>query len=686
MSSVLTLTFSGVGVADENIDVTGGGVIETFKASRTTNKQVPVASDTAGQVKRWFDAFNTDYNINNDYIMTFDTTTVTLEHKSDTHFDSLTKTATNITTGVTTKTPTPNFTLTTETYGEVTTNKCDEVQMNLTFTEEFGGTIDGMVVKRLVSLGGSETELYNNSSHNSNTLQLDIDREVHIYTTITVNIGAESKIFSLACPQEKLEITEVEVGVAPFSHDVTIFINSFIGSDETQFALPTVGGSPTYQDTNVFSGVLPGQYNAYAKDKYGCEKIANVEVGELENGVNNSKLFISKKNSHYFADRKSANVLSSNIHNWLSFDDPYPVKARNFKQVWAANQIVTNQFKSDYARHTATLTTRCETNPTSVDLTITKRTDNVARDTYLEGQISSDSSTNSMRISFTPGDIYDSDLTTVIGSHTYDEVLPDFYEEGMFVRIDGYDGKVILIYTENDIVYARTNIHYTGNSTTTAIHSIHEELDYEIYEFDVSHTGMEGQEYMIELKAYVNATTTTESEYFVSEISKVVSFDDFTKMNYHRFRFWSDYTDEEIDYTDWDPFAQKLTDDDDMPTNFIRHERNVKFDEPLFPLSNAEIQGEKLDEQYVKLDSQTNSIWDTFFTRVPALYAKSLAKLFDESNYIECDGVLFTTNTQAEIEKKGQYGVVKPKLIEIGGSNETNRVNKSIKRFYPVKV
>lgn len=687
MSAVRTLTFTGVGVADESIDFTGSGVIETFKTSRLANKQVAIQNDTATQVKAFYDAFVTDHNAFGAYNVEFDSTTFTVEHPDDTHFDGLTNTMSNITIASSTRTPTPVFSLDSEVYAENSVDKCEKVLMTLTFSEEFGGTVEGIELTRLTT--GSPTTLFTDAAHNSNTFQFALDRESYKYTKVKVNIGNEEKSFTLTAPKNKLEITNVEVGTAPYSQNVTIFINEFIGSSETQFALPTFGDSPTYQSSNIFTGVTPGQYNAYAKDKYGCVKSQSIEVGELEVNTDGS-FFMSIKNSHYFAKRPLGNYMSANVENFLSYDDPYPEKVKNFSQVWASNQILTDQFMSSLARFEVTLKVLCETDDLGqaieYDLPVTKRTDNITKDTFLQGKIETDSATNNMRISFVPGDIYDEN-GTVIGQHTFDEVLPSYYEPGIPVIVDGQHGQIINTFTESSIEYALTNISYVGgNSTTTTIHSIHQDRDFDVFEFKTTHTDLVGSKYQIEIKGFANGTTTTPSVCMLSEVSKVISFDDFRELNYHRVRFWSNESDAEINYTNWEPAQQKLSDDDDVPRNFIVHERNIPFDFPLRPLSSAEIEALKLDDQFVKIDFTTNSMWNTFFKKQPALFAGSTAKLFDESDYMEVDGIVFTTSTAAEIEDAAQHSYVRPKLIKSGGSNEIAQITNTIESFYPVKV
>lgn len=688
MSAERTLTFTGVGVDDESIDLTGSGVILTFKPTRNTNKRVSIMNDTTTQAKAFHDAFFIDYAYDTDYKISFSGSEVVITHPNDNHFDGLINNASNISVTSQTLVPSPNISLDSQVYSENGAEKCDKVLMTLNFSEEFGATVQGLLVTRFA--GSSLSTLYDNSSHNSNTLALTVDREDYLKTEVIATIGNVDKRFRLSPPKNKLEILDVTQSAEQSgSVTVTIYINSFIGSDETQFAIAETGASPEYVDVNMISGVAPGQYLAYAKDKYGCEKAVSLEVGDINIDVD-GEMFVSVKNSHYFADRNIGTNITAGVTNFLSEEDPYQVKAKDFYQVWSSNTITTDQFKSSYPRHEAKVILLCEYdeqgNQIEVDLEVTKRTDNITRDSYLQGKIETDPATNSMRVSFVPGDIYDEN-GNVIDQHTYDDTLPSFYEGGVYIRISGYEGVIMSIIEENGIDYALTNIPYQGgNSTTTTIHTIHEAFDYDIFEFRLEHLSLLDKEYRIEIKGYSNATTTTFSEYYLSEKNAVISFDKMKESNYHYVKFWSQDNDREIDYTNWDPYEQRLVDDQDIPKNYIVHERFIEFESPLKPISSAEIDADRLDEEFKKLSAETNAIFDTDFTIVPQLYARSLMKLFDESDFIECDGVLFTTSTAAEKEDRGQYAKVRPRLVLAGGSNQTNKVNRSITKFYPVNT
>lgn len=676
MAGTLTITFSGIPAAGGIIDLTGSGEKTTFAQSRNTNKKVAIKPDVASQAKAYADSIGVDYN-DGQYTITYDETSVAIEHFDNDHFDGYTNTATNTSAAITTTTQGSTITLV-DTYAENTTDKCTTILMTLTFTVDVGGPVVGLQVTRQTD--GGLVSLYNDAAHNSNTLELAIPREGYFSTTVTATIGSVSTAFQISPPRYILSIESVNVNSSPYSADVTINSNTFLGSTSNKYALEENGiSTPTYYNTNVFSGILQGLYTAYVKDIYGCVKTEPVTVEEGGNVIANKEIFVSSKNSHFFARRTNRTVTTGNVKNYLSFDDPYPVKAGNFQQVYSDQQLTTTQFWSSYPRHTANFTI-CDNDPNSADLVvslpITQRTDNINRDSYLEGTVAYDATYQALKVSFTPGDIYDAN-GTVTGQHTYDGVLPDFYEVGTFIKINNFDGVITEIVTVSSVEYAITNIFDALTSGDQTIHTIYTALDYEVDEFDLDFSTLLDKSGYVTINAFANTTTSEIAEVYNSEFSKVISHADLVAGKWHICRFINYNNDSEVNYTAW-------TDGVNIGGTRITHLRNIKFETPLSPITNAEVTTEKLDNQVVKLDYESMEVYESGFEAVPKLYARSLAKMFDESEIVEVDGLKMTTIAPAEMEAVGQYARVKVQLAIVGSGNEFLRTGGTIKTYYPV--
>lgn len=682
MAGILTLTFTGVGVAYENIDVTGSGIILTFKPTRSTSKTVTIAGDAQTQAKEFIKAFVADYNQLGAYTVSQDGSDIILEHQDNDHFDNRTSSATNITEVLTTTVEVPTITVA-ESYTTNTNDLCNSVIMNLTFTVSGGGTVEGLRIARVFGNGFAlETELYNDASHNSNTLTLAVNREDHFSTTARVTIGTSVTFYTLNAVKGILEIENVPITYGEYDATVKVNIKSFLGSTETTYAIASSGVTPVFQSSNVFTAIVAGEYFVFALDKYGCQKSQFITVDESNNTVTGGETFFSRKNSHYMADRTGT---LANVDSALSYDDPYQVKVKEFKQIWSANQITTDQFKSSLPRHEGRLIV-CEGGATldlEFGLTIEQKSENINQDNYLEALVNEDTNENVARIRFVPGDVYDAD-GVVIGQHTYDDVVPPYYESGVKIRIENIEGEITEIRSVSGIEYAYTNLASLGSEQSFIVQSRHTEMDYEVYEYKISHTNLVDKTYQIEVKSYANKTTTTESKHFLSEPSIVISKDDLDAGSYHQIEFIKYEHDREIDYEERDYTDVK----NKIPTKVdpirITHIRNIPFYAPLDPVSSSEVTTEKLGNVEVKLDFLTREAYKTRFKHLPALFAASVAKSFDECDYVKIDGVLFTTLGSAELDGNIQYKTPSVTLVKAGGSSEALQTNKSVKEFYPV--
>lgn len=685
MAAILEIQFTGIGIEDENIDVTGGGIIETFKPTRSTNKRVNIASDAILQATEFRRAFISDYNFSPVYQVTQDEDSVFVEHPDNDHFNARTATATNITFVLTTTPQVATITVA-EDYTTNILSPCGTVTMNLTFTVSGGGTVEGLRIARTFGNSfGLEAVLYEDVAHNSNTLSLIVNREEHINTTAKATISGNDTFFTINTVRKTLVITTV---ITPgfFDATVKVNINSFLGSAESTYAIAQPGAAIVFQNSNIFSAVLPGDYFVFAKDKYGCQKSEFITVVESQNLVDDPIMFFSKKNSHYFAERKTTNL--ANPDSALSYDDPYPVTADGFKQIWSSNQITTDQFQSGFVRHEAKLIV-CDgiTKDLEFALTIEQMTDNINQDNYLEALINEDVVNGYARIRFVPGDVYDPE-GVVIGQHQYDNDLPPYYELGTKLRIEGFETEITeirsVVQGSETIQYAYTNLPSFGSEQSFIVQSIHQEMDYEDFHIRLPHTDLLDKEYQIEISAYSNATTTTPSKTFLSEVSRVITKDELDEANYHQCEFFSYGHDREINYKQWD-----YTDiNNRIPTTTepyrISHFRNLEFYKPLEPIVNAEVETEKLGSLEVKLDYLTREAYKTRLKELPSLYAASIAKASNETQYIKIDGVVYTTLSSADLDGDNQYKTPSVTLVKVGGSNEFEQIVKNAREFYPV--
>lgn len=694
MASTLELEITGVGVLGEGFDLTGSGETETFANTRNTNKKITIVTlagvdnnaSISQQVYNVYQAIYADYFVSGKYDdISYDETKVYLVHEDNDHFDSFSSTATNITQTTTLTDQKPTVTIT-QAYSEHTIGKCVRVLMTLNFTVSNGGTVGGLQISRFK--GTTTTELYNDANHDSNTLVVDIPREGYIKTNAIFNVGIHNFNIGLQPPKNLLKITSVAIQESVFAAKVTIYINSFLGSDETQFAIAALNATPEYSNLNVFTGITPGDYRVYAKDKYGCEQSDVILVEEAKNVLDSQEIFVSIKNTNYFANR-TVEGLTANINNFLPHDDPFPVKAENYLEVFAESQLLENQFKSNYPRHEACLKILCneDVNGLSEDaptvLEIIQRTDNISRNTFLDAVVADHPSFNAAVISFVPGNEYFPD-GSVKQPHTYNEVLPDFYFVGMNVRISGFDGEIISIYEEGGIQYALTNIQSLTTFGTLIVESVHLALDHEVYEISEQASDYVGKICQFTIDTYKSKSASSPNNEFKSQPFKVIPDDEFTSGNWHVCEFFSINPDAEIDYTQWNKKDLGFTLGEDIIKKRIKHLKNIEFIKGLSPVGNADVVVENLDNSPVKTNVKNIRVFDMWCAQVPSLIAASYAKLFDESEFVSIDGLLYTSMSPVSLEGDNQYKTPKVQVGLLGSVNENNIKIQSINRFYPV--
>ena len=221
---------------------------------------------------------------------------------------------------------------------------------------------------------------------------------------------------------------------------------------------------------------------------------------------------ISKANSIRFADRTSSTKL--NDYNTLSCEslNKFPYKEI---QMFTTSDTITTQFRSNYTTITAKIT---DENNVDTSLTVTKKTTNMGRQYKLDGKYYNYKSEGVYTgIYFDTGNIYTYDTSTIIGSHSLNGELPEFAILGETIDITGLGSFTIdrIVYDEDidSNVILVTNA-YTGAVTSTQIQSEYDILPYEVYEFDIDFSTLNGLYYVtITNNAVGFGTITVRSEY-----------------------------------------------------------------------------------------------------------------------------------------------------------------------------
>ena len=652
MASKVTLTFATpvtpTSVIGEDILLNGTGLNHEFKATRSKPAEVTVTDNNLTQAKKYYQAFIMDYNQSEAYTVVLADEVVTIEHPTNTHFDGLINNTTFITPVVTTTTE--RITITASfSYATSMVSVCDQVEVSISFNQ----VIDGLIIYATHPLL-SNLELLNNSMFNDDEAVVEVSRDrqqLLIYATLS----GEQQTFTSFIPS-RLDLINIQTGYNQFGGFATFEINTFVGGTETTYAIKDNTGldaPAVYYSNPEFSGIPEGTYLGYAKDKYGCIETKSFIIDELPTNPYSVPLgfFHSDKNSVPSYPRNIVGLTAHNI-NFLPEERPDLVTVNGWYQVYAESQRLRDQFRSSYAYNKLKVVP-CDdgnalTDDSEFELLVEQKSDNIQRDTFLEGDISFNSLFGKMQVDFTTGDEYDIN-GNIIGSHTYNGSIPTWYNEGVFLKINGEIGSIS--YVPADRSYVIVNITTNTTQTGVTIQSIHTALDYEEFECNVLFSDIGKTDFRLKWEGLTSETSVQRTE--LSGLVKVITDEELTSGKWHVVQYYNETHDSHINYK-WS----------------LKSLRNIEYEKPLTEISSSTVETELLGAKLKKLNYDFKYAYESNFAKMPLKQAQATALLFDTSEYLEFDGILMTSLAPAEIKASGGWGVVSVQLGIVSLSNQ----------------
>ncbi|WP_431129770.1 hypothetical protein [Flagellimonas flava] len=238
----------------------------------------------------------------------------------------------------------------------------------------------------------------------------------------------------------KLKTGEFKIRATQYvgSSDILIEeVNPVNGTAPIEYLLDAQGATSggAYQTDNVFPGVLPGFYELFVKDKFGCEITKTIQVRELEDASeeeNPGFFTVMKGNSIILSECTSFDKdIKPNFNNTLSFNELSGIRY-SVVQYWDASDFEPIQFKSSYPFHVVTLH---KSDGTKQDLPIVEIANNRGAKEKVDCQLFPINGKTG--VYFDGGNEYEPDTTTVLGSSEYTQFLPSWAVEGQIVSIDG---------------------------------------------------------------------------------------------------------------------------------------------------------------------------------------------------------------------------------------------------------
>lgn len=622
MASKLELRFTTPG--ELGTITIASGMNYTFKFERLGARQVAIGKDELvpplDLARNFLDAFNTDDN----YLDTFTVSyrgsftdadgieiigdphgIVTIEHPLNNFFDAHSNVNTFVTSTITTtpEVPAEDLTVTlseaTIPCGRYKATFATNVTAGVIKVEQPVGNVVGTIV--LDGSASYELELVRPSA--AQTSVAKIKEEDESYEPVLVE--------TLFVAPPVLSIQSVEVTGSPFGAMVLINTNS--GLTRTY----SLDGT-TYQGSREFAGLLAGNYTAHVKDLYGCTQTKTFSVTEEQAAGLSVEPFIRipVHNSIHFVDRSGGSLL-----NFLSTEMPGHASIKQYFQEYLVGDSVRTQFKSSYANNKVWL---IDETGAETEITIIKKSTNINRVNIYEGNYTEKD--GRVAVYFTSGNIYNADGTTQTTGHILNGLLPRWYEEGVYLNIEGVGVTQIdrILVDEDGITYAITNKDAAGTVTGKNITSVHTEHPYEVYEFEVYFPSAGKFQLRVEYG----------DSFYLSEILRI---NEELPEEYLEIQWWND------------------NNNDILYNTGIRHFRRLAWENyfTLRPKTNKETFA--TDTSVELINSQSFAVYELALQEMPMEPARGLQVGIDNSSKVVVNGAVFLSETPVKFEDMGQW-------------------------------
>ncbi|URM37133.1 hypothetical protein [Flavobacterium anhuiense] len=267
----------------------------------------------------------------------------------------------------------------------------------------------------------------------------------------------------------------------------------------------------TWQSSNIFSGLITGDYMLYVRDQFGCTVNKAFFVDEF--GIQSPYFYISKSNSIRYAKRVNWELPGNykNDENTLSCEVDVDQVYQEVQQ-FQSTDIINTQFKSNFKSLTATIVRE---NLPEVSIPIEKKSNNIGiKDKRDSRKYSLENGKTGLY--FLSGNTYDFESNAISGTYTLNGLLPEWAVAGNYLIIgtawfiieeiifDDLKNADVIVYSEN----------FSGPETNVIVGSIYNRFNYEVYEYKVSMNSYTDQKFQVRL---VNADPNFSTITYLSE-------------------------------------------------------------------------------------------------------------------------------------------------------------------------
>jgi hypothetical protein len=244
--------------------------------------------------------------------------------------------------------------------------------------------------------------------------------------------------------------------------------------------------STTWQASNNFTGLLPGNYTIYVRDQFGCLKNKDLTVATFvpPTGITCPTTFISESMSIRFKHKEVWDNydIFKNDYNTLSCEED-TVVANRYVQPFTPANVVTTQMLSNYESIYVNV---IKENGSKINIPVKTMKTFLNRKDKRNAYVTAISPTKA-GVYFNGGNVFDYDTNVVIGPSNLNGGLPDYASIGNYVFIAYYNAWLLI----EDIMYNEAAnadmlvVSYSGQAGTvlTVASSNWNQKNFNVYEF-----------------------------------------------------------------------------------------------------------------------------------------------------------------------------------------------------------
>ena len=642
MASILTVTVDSAGVQNEYLILrpvvgTDPEVRLTFNGIQRGYGLVPIWTDINAQANAFANQFQGDYNTRNIYTVNRSANVITIEHFDNDHFLNFDDQSTSLTVSHANTTQGQTF-AGVHTISEYSTDPCGSVNLNISVLPS--GTADEITVTyNAGTLAEAQTQT---TVVGTATFVIERGRNV----TYAVTVGAETKRYPATIPP-LFYIDRVDVANTISGATVDVITTDLgTGFNAKEYQIQVIDGStppPTetsYQSSSTFTNVVPGEWIVYARDQFGCVRNESIEI-ELQNNYKRAPFysFVSPVNDFPFVLIKERTAgLNLNVNNLRSEHQPQKtgvtVKGEHYTYEAQQGKI---QFRSSGQINKA-FAVGCDDQ--EIELVVTQKSDFISKDTFLEGNYEYDATLDRLKLYFTTGNTYDID-GNVIGTHTYNNTLPNFYQIGLLIIIPGVgQGIIESIDRTGGVHYAITSLTNDLTATGAIFQSIHTEVGYEEYEVEYDVSQLTSDSFYLRITCAEDSAEQQSGDlkslgYDLWETHLIHKLSDDELCNYHLIEYFG-YKRHEINYK-----------------YGIVHRRWIAWEYQPIPMVEGDIEINQTDSHVDKIDYSGMRLFEMKTQPIANIIAVSLAEALGYAEFISVDRKEYATKEFPKLERVG---------------------------------